>query len=567
MRVWRWAIALGVLGAFLSCGGRDITPKVLDVRLGAEETVALPIPFAGLSTRSPSFVRLLGTLKRAREDASVRGVLLRVGGMPFPRAVAQEIAAEVAELRKAGKKTIAYADTYTTGEYALAAACDAVLCSPAGSVDLLGLTAEVYFYKDLFDKLGVEADIVRVGEYKSAVEPYTRNTLSPEAKAMLERILDRLYEQMIATIATGRRRSPAQVRAWIDSGPFAARDALREGIVDHLLYADELDAYLDRALESDVHLAPASERPSPSRYEGVSGFLRFWAELSARGRRPRSHRDKIALVRVEGLIVPGKVSDPFGGGYASSGTVVAALEDAASDPTVKAIVLRVDSPGGSALAADLIWRAARQASTKKPVVVSMGELAASGGYYVAVGGDYVLAEPATLTGSIGVFGGKFALGGLYAKIGVHKETIRRGKNATFDDESNAYSESERQRAAALVKSVYDRFVQLVAEGRKMTPQAVEAVAQGKVWTGEEAKQHGLVDELGGLRRAFEIAKEKAGYSKDTPFDLLELPEPPSLLDLLAPDAASGAWSPPQMVTEMLSREQVFALFPYGVVVK
>jgi protease-4 len=579
MTATRWfllTVSLVALTTFLACGRRetrDLTPKVLDVRLGAERSVALPVPFAGFATPSPSLVRLLGTLKRAREDKSVRGVLLRVGGMPFPRAVAQEMAAEIAELRKAGKKTVAVADAYTTDEYALAAACDRVLCSPGGSVDLLGLTAEVYFYKDLFDKLGIEADIVRVGEYKSAVEPYTRNALSPEAKAMLERVLDVLYEQLIATIASGRRRAPEQVRAWIDGGPFAASDALKAGLLDRLLYADELDAYLDELVGEDVRLVDASERPSRSRYEGFPGFLRLWAELSAKGRRPRSHRDKIALIHVDGMIVSGHVSDPFGGGYASSGAVVEALNDAATDATVKAIVLRVESPGGSALAADLIWRSVRQATRKKPVVVSMGGLAASGGYYVAAAGDYILAEPATLTGSIGVFGGKFSFGGLYSKIGVRKEVLRRGRNAAFDDEREGYSDSERARATALVNDTYSRFVRLVADGRKMKPEAVEAVARGQVWTGAQAARNGLVDELGGLRRAFEVAKERAGYPKEALFDLLELPEPASFLDLIVSDDDSGASVGERLrvglyeAFEPLGRERVFALSPFRVVVK
>lgn len=543
-----------------SCAG-DVSPTVLDVRLGAEEAVALPIPVGGFVRSSPSLVQLLGALKEARESRSVRGVLLRVGGMSFSRAEAQEIAAEVEALRRAGKKTLAFADAYTTDEYALAAACDRILCSPGGTVELVGLAAEVYFYKDLFDRLGVEADLIRVGEYKSAVEPFTRTSLSPEARRMLEGLLDGLYSQLVDVIAKGRRRRVEEVRTWLDGGPFTAEEALQAGLLDDLLYPDELEAYLGRFLEEKVDLVPAWER---RRYEGMSGLLRLWVELSSRGGRVRSRRDKLALVRVEGMIVPGKMSSPWGEGYASSGAVTEALEEVALDPTVKAIVLRVDSPGGSALASDLMWRAVRRASSRKPVVVSMGSVAASGGYYVASAGDYLLAEPATLTGSIGVFGGKFSLKGLYARIGVHKEVIARGRNASFDDESNPYSESERIRLTALVNSTYRRFVRLVAEGRKMSPEAVEAVAKGQVWTGIQAVQKGLVDELGGLRRAFEVAKEKAGYSKEIPLELLELPEPPSLLDLLAREGGSFHLSE---ALEPMVRERVFALWPYRLVAR
>lgn len=548
----------------LGCGSRsgDGGPRVLDVRLGAEERVALPIPVGGFMRSSPSLVSLLGALREARESRSIRGVLLRVGGMTFSRAEVQEIAAEVEALRRAGKKTIAFADAYSTDEYVLAAACDRIVGAPGGTVELVGLRAEVYFYKELFDKLGVEADLIRIGEYKSAVEPFTRTSLSPEAKRMFEGLLDNLYSQWVDVLAKGRRRRVEEVRAWFDGGPFTAEEARRAGLLDELLYPDELEAYLERFLEEEVNLVPALESSSRRSYEGLGGLFRLWRELSSRGRRVRSRRDKLALVRVEGMIVPGKVSSPWGEGYASSGAVTKALEEAASDSTVKAIVLRVDSPGGSALASDLIWRAVRQASAKKPVVVSMGSVAASGGYYVASAGDYLLAEPATLTGSIGVFGGKLSLRGFYSRIGVRKEVISRGRNASLDDESRKYSESERARMTVLVDSTYRRFVRLVAEGRKMSPEAVEAVAKGQVWTGAQAVRNGLVDELGGFRRAFEVAKEKAGYSKETPFELLEVPEPPSFLDLFAGDAGSFHLSE---VLEPMTRERVFALWPYRLV--
>jgi len=438
---------------------------------------------------------------------------------------------------------------------------------------------DVLFYAGLLRTIGVEVDYVREGSYKSAVEPYTRTEMSPELERTMKRLLDDLYDQMVVRIAAGRDMTPSHVRDLIDGGPYSAREAAENGLVDALVYEDELEAWLDEALGADVVFERATEPRDAGKYAGVRRIFELWQRSFRTRARSGSPREKIALIRVDGMIVTGGSEDPYRqGDFITAGAITYALATAAEDETVKAIVLRVDSPGGSALASDVIWRAVIQARLEKPVIASMGGVAASGGYYVAMAADHILADEGTLTGSIGVFGAKFNLGGLYDKVGIRKQILTRGRNAALYDEAHGFTPSERERVSGLIRQIYEDFVSKAADARDMTVDELDAVAQGQVWTGREALAHGLIDGVGGLKRAFAVAKVRAGYPPDMTFELLELPEVPSLLDLILRDGFSSLLSANSglaLTTERewfmplvaLSRERAFAMLPYAFTVR
>jgi len=326
----------------------------------------------------------------------------------------------------------------------------------------------------------------------------------------MEALVDSLFDQYLNGIAAGRGKTVEEVRALVDQGPYDAPEALKAGLVDELIYQDQLEARLKEA-----------EKVTPSRYVKASRGFSF------------DGKPKLALVYAVGEIVTGESQGGgLGGEQAGSDTVASALRSAREDDSVKAVVFRVDSPGGFGPAADAIWREVALARKAKPVVVSMGDYAASGGYYVSMAGDVIVAEPGTLTGSIGVFSGKFNLRGLYDKLGITKELLVRGRNAALYSEYRPWSLEERAKVRAMNVSFYQEFVKKAAEGRKTTFQEIDAVAQGRVWTGADALGHGLVDRLGGLETALAAAKEKAGIAKDREVNLVVLPERKGLLETI-----------------------------------
>ena len=377
-------------------------------------------------------------------------------------------------------------------------------------LDVSGLSAEVSFYKGTLDKLGVEAQFEGVGKYKNAPNQFTEAGFTAPHREQMEALVASLFDHYVGAVAEGRGLSPKDVEALIDRGPFHAPEAKEAGLVDELLYRDQVE---DRI--------PAEGRVSPAGYVKAGRGFGF------------DGRPKVALVYAVGEIVPGESqSSPFGGGMAGSDTIIRGLRQAGQDDGVRAIVLRVDSPGGSGTASDAIWREVGLARRKKPVVVSMGDYAASGGYYIAMGADAIVAEPGTITGSIGVFSGKFSLRGLYGKLGVSQETVRRGKNATLFSSWEPWTEEERAKVRGLNVAFYETFVTKAAEGRKKTPQEIDAVAQGRVWTGEEALRVGLVDALGGLDAAVRVARERARIPKGQEVQIVVLPQKKGLLETL-----------------------------------
>jgi len=431
---------------------------------------------------------LVFALDRAGEDDRITGLALDVRSLDADWAKVEEMREAVARFRASGKPVTAYVDGAGTREYALAAAADRIVMSPEANLMVLGISAELVFLKDTLGKLGMNADFVHVGAYKSAPERMTRSSASDPNREMVTAIVEDRYRALLDMIAGSRGRERSEAAAWIDRGMFDAESALASGLVDTLGYWDDLAEDLEAGGET-TDLGTYS--------------------LERRGSRHTAR--KVALVYVTGVIMPGESRwDRFQGKLAGSTTVVDQLRSVGEDEDVDAVILRVDSPGGSALASDLIWHAVEEVRESKPVIVSMSGLAASGGYYVSCHGDSIFADPGTLTGSIGVFAGKMDRSGMYRKIGVNREFITRGENALLFSDEGGFTDGQRELFQDQLDRFYERFLAKVGEGRRMDRDAVHAVARGRVWTGAQGEANGLVDGLGGLRRALTSAKWMLG---------------------------------------------------------
>jgi protease-4 len=485
---------------------------------------------------------LVDALQAAKKDVRIKAVVLDLndmagGGQP----TLAEFAAAIKDFRSSGKKVVAHATYYGQAQYYVAAFADEVYLDPLGFVAIDGFERYRTYYKELFEKLGVEMNLFRVGSYKSAAEVYTRKDMSPEDREESLAYLNGLWSNYRTAVAGARGLTPDDISAYVAN------------VVPSLLAAKgdgakiALDAKLVTGLKSSldverrmIELVGAdSPRKSEQKVEAgesdagesfnstsLEDYLRIVAaEKKARG----GGKPKIGVIVAAGEIVDGSQPPGSVGGESTSSLI----REAWRDEDVKAIVLRVDSPGGSVLASEKIYREVRAAQKAgKPVVVSMGDLAASGGYYIAMGSDGIVAQPGTITGSIGVFGGKFSLRGLYDKIGVSKEVLKRGQHADLFSEFRPWNDEERTKVRELMTNFYREFVTKAAEGRKKKYEEIDAVAQGRVWTGKEALAHGLVDRLGGMDVAVELAKERAGIRKDQEVRLVVVPERKGLLETL-----------------------------------
>ncbi len=449
-------------------------------------------------TPEEGYLGLLRRLRDAGADPHVPGLLLDIGGTPGSMAQVEELRLAVAAARAAGKPVVAYLrEDAGNGAYLLASACDRVYVHPAATLDVIGLAAERQYLRGALDLVGVEAQYARRGAFKDAPETFLATGSSEASRTQTDALLDDLYGVMVDGIAAGRGMTPEAVRALVDTGPFTAAEAVREHLVDGTAYPDELDGTLKGVF--------------PDGWERNEGY---GAEPDEHGWAPRR---TLAVIVVDGVIAGGE-SSPGGlleGAATGSRTVVRALDAAREDDAVKAVVLRVDSPGGSAFASDEIWRAVqRLRDTDKPVVVSMGGYAASGGYYVSAPADEIWALPSTVTGSIGIYGGKFSMGGLLEKASIQTERTLRGRNAAMYTSSRPFDDTERAALERLIDEGYRQFKDRVERGRSMAPERVEAVAQGRVWSGRRAVAEGLVDRNGGFFDAVDSARRKAGLGDD-----------------------------------------------------
>ncbi|MDD5308780.1 MAG: signal peptide peptidase SppA [Deltaproteobacteria bacterium] len=471
--------------------------------------------------------RLEKNLARAAADLQVQEVLLHIGAPQISWARADEIASAIARVAAAGKPVTCHIDDVDNlGYYLAAKGCPRIVVSPAGSVELIGLSLEAVYLREMLASIGVTADMLHVGKYKDAAEPLTSDAMSPEARESAESLLDDLSRLFKEGVAAGRKLDAAKVQALVDGGPYGAADAKAKGLVDDVGTLGALvSAYKERyagGVIDDYGKEPAK----PFSLADILKLFGGQGEAAANTATPR-----VALIPVVGPIDSGSGDDLFAGTeVVRDMQLVFALDKALRDDSVKAVVLRIDSPGGSALASDNIWVAVRALAAKKPVVASMGDVAASGGYYIASAATEILASPATLTGSVGVVGGKIVLEGALAKLGVKTETINRGSRASLSSPFRPFTDDERQVVMKLMQSAYDLFVDRVVEGRKLDRKLVLGAAEGRVWTGSQAKERKLVDRLGGLADAVARARELGKLPAGAPVELF--PKPKTFFELL-----------------------------------
>lgn len=491
---------------------RDLVAAPLAARLRPEWVVVrldrglvdLPEqpPWLELLRPAPRALSALQELfERAARDARVRGVVLRVGRAPLGWSQLESLVRAVGALREAGKLVVVYAESAGNAGAWLGASGDRFWMAPQGRLDLIGIRVDSLHLRDALERFGVRPDVVHAGRYKAAGEILERNSMSPEAREALEDVVEELYGALVEGLASGTGSDPETARRWIDEGPYLASQAAEIGLVHECLYGDELPARLARLARGDegeeqrdggeARLVPdlAYLRLSQPRFE-------FEPLLRARPR--------IALIPVSGLIRSPSAMRPL----------LALLRRVGELDAVRAVVLRVNSPGGDPLASDLLWRAVRKLRERKPVVASLSDLAASGGYYVAVGAGEIVAERTTLTGSIGVVLASVEFEELLEHWGVHFDGVTRGRHAAIYHPQRRRSDEERALLEAQVQEIYRGFLEKAALGRERSVAEIEPVAEGRVWTGHRAHEHGLVDRIGGLAAAIGAARERAGLAPD-----------------------------------------------------
>ena len=471
-------------------------------------------PIAKLRSRHrPRLRAVLRALYDAGSDPRVAGVIAKIGNPAMPLPQAQELRAAVLAFAATGKPAIAWAETFgentpASVAYYLATGFGEVWLQPSGEINLLGVAVETRFLRGLLDKLGVVPELGQRYEYKNAADRILRTEMTEAHREAYDRLTASAWEQIVAGIAESRGLSADDVQAIADRAPLPASDAVAAGLVDHVGYRDEVYAAARRAASPDGDVTLLFADKWSKAENPVAKVVHQVRQRKA---------PAVALVEGHGGIVIGRTRRGAQGPVMGSDTVSAQLRAAIRDDNVKAILFRVDSPGGSYIASDTIWReVVRAREAGKPVVVSMGTVAGSGGYFVACPADVIVALPGTLTGSIGVFGGKAVTLGLTEKVGLSYDSVQRGAHARMYSTHSSFSDSEMERLNAFLDAVYADFTAKVAQGRGMTRDAVHEVARGRVWTGADARENGLVDELGGMRDALRIARERAGLSADAP---------------------------------------------------
>ncbi len=483
-------------------------------------------PWTGLGKTPPTLWETVAAIERAARDERVVGLVARVGASGMGLARIQELRDAVLAFRQSGKPTYAFAESFGdfgpgNGAYYLAAAFESIHLQPSGDVGLTGLLAESYFLKGTLEKLDVKPRLDQREEYKGIEEIFTESGFTDPQKEAVGRILESLTEQLTVGISEGRGLSRAAVRELMQQAPFSAREALKTDLVDGLRYRDQVDTVVRHALGKDIEFLPLKD-------------------YRRRAEDTEDDTATVALIHGLGQIHRGRSRHQALTGAHSMGSdsVARAFRRAADDDDVRAIIFRIDSPGGSYVASDVIRRAVVRARRRgKPVVVSMGNVAGSGGYFVAAPANRIVAQPATLTGSIGVAAGKVVIEGLWDKLGVSWDYAAGNTNATFWSALRDYDPTQRQRLERLLDGVYDDFVSKVALGRRLSREQVLAAAKGRVWTGADAKEQGLVDDLGGYEAALQAVREAAGMAPDTAIRLQPFPRRKSSLGLLVDELA------------------------------
>jgi protease-4 len=537
------ALGMAMLYLITSPGARVRDRSTLVLRPGGELFEVAPdavLPWGGRSAARtvPGYV---DALRKAKADRRIAAVLLAPRALSSPYwAKVQELRDAVVDFKSSGKPVYAFLEYGGDREYYLASAADKIFLVPTATLDLTGVATYEVFLRGTLDWIGTHPDLMHIGDYKTAINLFTEKTFTPAQKAMSEALTRDQFTQLVRGVADGRRKSDHDVRAAIDEGPLLPEQALKHGLVDDLAYEDELDDLVQgvggpgtlRLLESDE-------------YAGVT-----WESLGV------SRRHRIAVLNAVGAIASGRSGyDPINGLVIGSDSIVEHIREIRGDSSIRAIVLRIDSPGGSSTASDVIWRElmiTKDADEGRPIVVSMSDLAASGGYYIAMAGDVIVAQPGTLTGSIGIYTGKFVTGGSYAKLGANIEATSIGRHAQMYSPDRPFTDDERAKVQESMQAFYDQFVEKVADARKTSPEKIDQIAQGRVWTGQQARQVGLVDQLGGMQTAIAIAKERADIPPETEVELVVYPPRRSVYEVLSDQIGQSS-------SDRVAAESVLAL--------
>ncbi len=496
-----------------------------------------------------SLGNLMAQFRKAKADKRISAIILNIDASDTGWAKTEEIRGAIEDFRASGKPVYAFMESGFNKDYYIAAACDKIYVPPSGELFVTGLAADVMFFRGSLDKLGIYPDMYQIGKYKSAGDMFTQKQMTDAHREYINSLLDDLYGRYVDGIAKGRSKTVDDVKKLIDNAPYNATQAKAAGLIDGTLYRDEVDKEMKKRLgykeTDDLRVTSAGD------YRKVSQ-----ESLGL------NKGEKIAVVYAAGDIVSGSSSFGSSGEETiGSDSLVRVLKEVRDDNSIKAVVLRIDSPGGSGLASDVIWRGVESLKEKKPVVVSMSDVAASGGYYIAAGANKIIAQPSTITGSIGVVGGKPVVKGFYDWIGVTNEYVLRGTNAGMFRESEKFSDSERKKFEEFLNSTYDDFISKVAKGRSKEKTYIDSIGQGRVWTGKQGKDNGLVDEYGGLDKAIEVAKQLAKIPADKGVQRIIRPQPPTFWDELFND--SGA-DEAEASTQLKQQQTMLAAMPEDV---
>ncbi|ADG67236.1 signal peptide peptidase SppA, 36K type [Planctopirus limnophila DSM 3776] len=502
-------------------------------------------PLEGLfGETSETLFTLIARLDKAAADKEIQTVVLEFGDLALGRGKIYELRSAIARIRAAGKDVWAYLDSADTTAYLLASACDKIVMPEPAMLMIPGVRAEVWFYKEMLSKIDVEPEVVRIGEFKSAGEPYTRKDMSPEFKKEMDELLDDVYSQIVSTIAESRKIPADKVRELIDTAVFTSEKAKSAGLLDEVQYESGLYDVIKKShnVTSAKLTRNYGRKKTDADLSGLNGIITLMNALS--GQTPASRKSsapKVGILYASGMISTGSSQNsPLSGEVLGSETFIKAVRQLRDDDTVKAVVLRIDSPGGSALASDLMWHELELLKAKKPLVASMSDVAGSGGYYIAMGTQKIYAAPGTVTGSIGVVGGKVALEKLYNKLGINVVVLERGKNSGVLSTTTGFTESQREATRLLMNEIYEQFTSKAAAGRKMEVAQLEKLARGRIYSGNRALEIGLVDEIGTLEDAIKGAIALAKIENPAKLERLELPKPGSPLEsLLGPMGAES----------------------------
>lgn len=539
------AFALASLGALVACGGgQPARPAGKELRTLRIEEPLPESPQQGLFSRAPlTHYEMLQRIAKIASDPQVSALLLEIGGMSGSWSQAADIEDALSAVKKAGKPVHCHFEVTDNVGYALLArACDRISVTPGGFLDLVGVSAELVYARELLDTVGVSAELIQIGRFKGAADTLTRNDMPDEVAHTMNAILDELQTELVSSVAAGRELAPARVRQLIDAGPFTSEQARSAGLVDDVGFDDEARHHAKLAGKAERIVAEDVQQEQEEL--GLRDIVRV---ISGDGEEDAPEGPRVVLAHLEGTIMRGAPGS-FQSAHATA--FVRAMRDFANDDAVKAVVLRIDSPGGSALASDLMWHSVRRVAKRKPVIVSLGDLAASGGYYVAAAGTEIVAQDRGLVGSIGVVGGKIVAKDLADRLGVHVEHLTRGEHADWSSPVRKWSADERSAFADHLRETYERFVARVAEGRNRSRAQIEPFAQGRLMTARKAREGGLVDREGGLVTALALARERAELPSTAQVQVW--PEQPGVFQALGQLMGGGAETKAALLEPVLS---------------